>query len=82
MSYRLKIKGKTWNKVSYELFDYEAMDFQTSEFNLEKSGVLLRNGVHLKFSNEKDVPENEENEKVFYVDENNGIFNYSSFLFI
>lgn len=74
MSYRLKIKGKTWSKVSYELFDYESLEFQNSEFTIEKSGAMVRNGPHLKFVDHKNLDESflDESETLFNVNETDG----------
>ncbi len=75
MSHKLKIKAKTWNKDSYELYDYEATDFNAAEFTSEKSGIMIRKSTHLKYMNELLKEENlSESEVLFTINEKNGIF--------
>jgi len=72
MSYKLKIKGKTWNKDSYELFDYEAGDLQATEFTSERSGIMIRKGTHVKFVQETQSENLLESEILFYINEHGG----------
>lgn len=74
MSYKLKIKGKTWNKDSYELFDYEAGDLQATEFTSERSGIMIRKGVHVKFVHDTQNESFSETEILFYINEHGGFF--------
>ncbi len=40
----IQLKAKTWIKESYGLFDYEATDLIKQNLNLNKDGIIVREG--------------------------------------
>jgi hypothetical protein len=45
----LQISALTWNKFSFNLFDYEANDYSRTEMKVDCGGYLKRKGVEIDF---------------------------------
>lgn len=49
---RLNISTLTWNRFSFNLFDYESSDYSRTNLKIDCQGFLTRKGFDIDFSEE------------------------------
>ena len=47
---RLAIDTLTWTKFSYNLFDYESLEYSRTNLKIEGEGFLIRRGFDIDFT--------------------------------